>query len=112
MSEVVSAVDEAGLVDRPLVQAWARWALIWLTFFPLVGVLVSIQFHNPEFLGGISWFTFGRLRPVHTNGVIFGSFTTAFIGLLYYFISLGCAESPLYKVEWGWWLLVDVERLF
>ena len=97
-------MDDSGLVNKPLVQAWAWWALVWLTFFPLVGVLVSIQFHNPEFLGGISWFTFGRLRAVHTNGVIFGSFTTAFIGLLYYFVPRLCG-APLHKVEWGWWLL-------
>ena len=53
------------LVDKALVQAWAWWALVWLTVFPFVGILVSIQFHNPEFLGGIPWFTFGRLRSVH-----------------------------------------------
>lgn len=92
------------MVDTALVKAWSTWALIWLTLFPLVGILVSIQFHNPEFLGGISWLTFGRLRPVHTNGVIFGSFTTAFIGLLYYFVPRLCG-TPVYKVEWGWWLL-------
>ena len=50
-------MDEWDLVDKSLVKAWSRWALLWLTFFPLVGVLVSIQFHNPEFLGGMSWFT-------------------------------------------------------
>jgi len=92
------------LVDKALVQAWAWWALVWLTVFPFVGILVSIQFHNPEFLGGISWFTFGRLRSVHLGGVLFGSFTTAFIGLLYYFVPRLCG-APLYKVEWGWWLL-------
>ena len=42
------SVNETELVDNSLVKAWARWALVWLTFFPLVGVLVSIQFHNPE----------------------------------------------------------------
>lgn len=97
-------MDTTDPSTKPLVQAWARWALVWLTFFPLVGVLVSIQFHNPEFLGGISWFTFGRLRPVHTNGVIFGSFTTAFIALLYYFLPRLCG-TQLYKAEWGWALL-------
>ncbi|HSE60418.1 MAG TPA: cbb3-type cytochrome c oxidase subunit I [Nitrospiraceae bacterium] len=96
---------ETDFVDRLLVKAWARWALVWLTVFPFVGILVSIQFHNPEFLGGMPWFTFGRLRPVHTNGVIFGSFTTAFIALLYYFLPRLCG-TPLYKVEWGWGLLL------
>lgn len=97
-------MDDTELADTTLVKAWARWALVWLTVFPLVGVLVSIQFHNPEFLGGTSWLSFGRLRPVHTNGVIFGSFTTAFIGLLYYFVPRLCG-TPLYKAEWGWGLL-------
>ena len=92
------------LVNKPLVKAWAWWALVWLTVFPFVGILVSIQFHNPEFLGGMPWFTFGRLRSVHLGGVLFGSFTTAFIGLLYYFVPRLCG-TPLYKVEWGWWLL-------
>lgn len=97
-------MDTTDPSTKPLVSVWAQWALVWLTFFPLVGVLVSIQFHNPEFLGGISWFTFGRLRPVHTNGVIFGSFTTAFIALLYYFLPRLCG-TQLYKAEWGWALL-------
>jgi cytochrome c oxidase cbb3-type subunit I/II len=97
-------MEQGELVNKPLVKAWAQWALVWLTFFPLVGVLLSIQFHNPEFLGGMSWLSFGRLRPVHTNGVIFGSFTTAFIGLLYYFVPRLCG-TPVYKAEWGWGLL-------
>ncbi|MDF2459685.1 MAG: hypothetical protein K0S79_2101 [Nitrospira sp.] len=97
-------MDDTDLVNKPLVRAWAWWAIVWLTVFPFVGILVSIQFHNPEFLGGISWFTFGRLRAVHLDGVLFGSFTTAFIGLLYYFVPRLCA-TPLYKVEWGTWLL-------
>lgn len=92
------------LVDRALVQAWVWWALVWLTVFPFVGILVSIQFHNPEFLGGIPWFTFGRLRSVHLGGVLFRSFTSAFIALLYYFVPRLCG-TPLYKVEWGWRLL-------
>ncbi|MGC3976696.1 MAG: cbb3-type cytochrome c oxidase subunit I [Nitrospira sp.] len=94
----------ATLVNIPLVKAWARWAILWLTLFPLVGVLVSVQFHNPEFLGNIPWFTFGRIRSVHLGGVLFGSFTTAFIALLYYFVPRLCG-TPLYKAEWGWGLL-------
>ena len=50
-------MTDSDLDNKPLVKAWCRWALVWLTFFSLVGVLVSSQFHNPEFLGGMSWFT-------------------------------------------------------
>jgi cytochrome c oxidase cbb3-type subunit 1 len=92
------------LVNRPLVKAWIWWSLIWLTLFPIVGVLVSIKLHNPGFLDGISWLTFGRMRPVHVNGVIFGSFSTVFLGMLYYIVPRLCGVR-MYKEEWGWWLL-------
>ncbi|NJN70478.1 MAG: hypothetical protein HC801_09530 [Nitrospira sp.] len=97
-------MEATELVDKQLVKAWARWSLVWLTLFPFVGILVSIQFHIPEFFDGMPWFTFGRLRAVHLGGVLFGSFTSAFITLLYYFVPR-LTGTPLYKVEWGWWLL-------
>lgn len=81
-----------GLVDTDLVKAWMYWSLVWLTIFPLVGLLVSIKFHNPDFLGELPWFTFGRLRPVHVNGVIFGAFSTPFLGLLYYVVPRLCGR--------------------
>ncbi|WP_447969188.1 cbb3-type cytochrome c oxidase subunit I [Nitrospira sp. M1] len=92
------------MVNAKLVKTWAWWALIWLTIFPVVGVLVSIKFHNPEFLDHSPWLTFGRLRPVHVNGVIFGAFSTAFISLLYYYVPQLCG-TRLYKESWGFWLL-------
>ena len=76
-------MDDAGLVNKPL-GAWTKWALVWLTVFPFVGILVSIRFHNREFLGGMPLFTFGRLRSVHLGGVLFGPFTSALIALFYY----------------------------
>ncbi len=97
-------MEATELVDKQLVKAWVRWSLVWLTLFPFVGILVSIQFHIPELFDGMPWFTFGRLRAVHLGGVLFGSFTSAFITLLYYFVPR-LTGTPLYKVEWGWWLL-------
>ena len=96
--------ETEALVNTSLVKQWAAWGLIWLTVFPLVGLLVSIKFHNPDFLGGMPWLTFGRLRPVHVNGVIFGAFSTCFFALLYYFVPRLCG-ARLYKEEWGRWLV-------
>ena len=92
------------MVNRPLLKAWLWSGLVWLTIIPIVGLLLSIKFHNPEFLGSLPGWTFGRLRPVHVNGVIFGSFTTTFLGLLYYYVPRLCGVR-MYKEEWGWWLL-------
>src|SRR3569832_790999 len=80
------------LVNDKLVRAWLRSALVWLTVFPLVGLLVSIKFHYPDYLGDVSWLTYGRLRPVHVNGVIFGAFSTPFLALVYYIVPHLCGR--------------------
>lgn len=99
-----TAKDATDLVNKDLVRAWLWWSLGWLSIFPLVGLLVSIKFHYPDFLGQTSWLTFGRLRPVHVNGVIFGSFSTPVLGLLYYLVPRLCGRRVV-KEHWGWWLL-------
>ena len=92
------------LVNKDLVRAWLWWSIVWLTIFPLVGLLVSIKFSYPDFLGQTSWLTFGRLRPVHVNGVIFGAFSTPVLGLIYYMVPRLCGRR-MAKEHWGWWLL-------
>lgn len=91
------------------------WSLAWLTIFPFIALLLSIKFHHPDFLDGLPWFTFGRLRPVHVNGVIFGAFSTPFLGLLYYVVprlcgrpmaGMGLSRFALYG--WNFFLLTGV----
>ncbi|HLP99117.1 MAG TPA: cbb3-type cytochrome c oxidase subunit I [Sideroxyarcus sp.] len=96
--------DVPSLVNMAMVRAWLWWSIVWLTIFPLVGLLVSIKFHYPDFLGETSWLSFGRLRPVHVNGVIFGAFSTPVLGLLYYLVPRLCGRAMV-KEHWGWPLL-------
>ena len=72
------------LIDRTLIRHWLLWGFFWLMLAPTVGVIISTKFNYPEFFGTHAWSTFGRLRPVHVNGVIWGAFSTLFIGLAYY----------------------------
>jgi cytochrome c oxidase cbb3-type subunit 1 len=81
---VVTDLDQ--LLDRDLIRKWLYWGLFWVMFAPTIGVIVSTKFSYPEFLGTTSYLTWGRLRPVHVNGVIFGVFSTLFIGLCYYMV--------------------------
>lgn len=77
MSEVVAPVpDRDALVNREIVLRFLLSAAFWLIFAPTTGVILSIKFHYYDFLGNIDWLTWGRLRPVHVIGVIFGAFTT------------------------------------
>ena len=70
------------LINADLIRKWLASGLGWLLLFPTIGALVSTKFTYPEFLGDTAWLTFGRLRPIHVNGVIWGAFSTIFIGTL------------------------------
>jgi len=51
-------------------------AVVWGVVGMLVGVVIAAQMLWPALnLGqfGLEWFSFGRLRPLHTNAVIFGA---------------------------------------
>lgn len=83
--------DESGstlddLVDRPLIFKWLLTGLFWLMFAPSIGMTISTMFNFPDYLGDSLYLTFGRLRPMHVNGVIFGAFSTIFIGICYYIV--------------------------
>src|SRR6266511_4874367 len=82
--EASSKNDE--LIKADLIRKWLASGLGWLLFFPTIGVFVSTKFTYPEFLGDTPWLTFGRLRPIHVNGVIWGAFSTLFIGLCHYIV--------------------------
>ena len=78
------------LIDAGLIRAWLASGLVWLLVFPTIGALVATKFNYPEFLGDSAWLTFGRLRPIHVNGVIWGAFSTIFIALTQYIVPRLC----------------------
>ena len=90
---------ENELVDNDIVRAWLQWGFFWAIFAPFVGIILSLKFNFPNFLS--TEFThFGRLRPVHVNGVIFGIFSTIFLGLVYYMVPKLTAVR-MYREEWS-----------
>ena len=92
--------DPDTLVDRGLVLKWLYWGLFWLMFTPSIGVTISTLFNYPDYLGTSEYLTFGRLRPMHVNGVIFGAFSTLFIGLCYYLLPR-LAGVKVWNGHWG-----------
>lgn len=96
--------DLDALIDRGLILKWLWWGLFWLMFAPSVGALASTLFNYPEYLGTSEYLTFGRLRPMHVNGVIYGAFSTLFIGLCYYVLPRLCGVR-VWNGHWGHVLL-------
>lgn len=59
---------------------------VWLTVATTVGGIVAAKFIFPYFLKGIPYLSFGRLRPIHTNGVLFGWLSMAYVGAIFYIV--------------------------
>lgn len=57
--------------DEPI-KAGIVFSVIWAVFAMAMGVWVATLLAYPEFTFDAAWSTFGRLRPVHTTGIIFG----------------------------------------
>ena len=61
--------------DNAIVRKFAWASIIFGLIGMLVGLLLALQFVFPSLNFSIPYTTFGRIRPLHTNAVIF-----AFIG--------------------------------
>ena len=56
----------------------------------IIAIAIAAKFVWPEMLGTVSIFTYGRLRPLHVNGMLFGWLLAADMGLVYYVIPRLC----------------------
>ena len=57
--------------DDAIVRKFTLMTFIWGVVGMLVGVIVALQLAAPVFNFELPWLSFGRLRPLHTNAVIF-----------------------------------------
>jgi cytochrome c oxidase cbb3-type subunit I/II len=70
--------------DDDIVRKFLFATLIWGVVGMLVGLLIALQLAHPVFNFNIEWLSFGRLRPLHTNAVIFAFAGNAFFTGCYY----------------------------
>lgn len=78
-------------------------ATVWLVFGTSVGEYEGIKFVAPD-ADHLSWLSFGRLRPVHTNVVFWGWSSLAMLGLAYYVVPR-VGNNKLASIKLGWWSL-------
>ena len=79
-------------------------AAFWLVVGTGIGEYVGMKFVAPD-LDHISWLSFGRIRPVHTNIVFWGWASLGMIGLGYYVVPM-VSNAKIYNIKWGWIALV------
>ncbi|MCF6209839.1 MAG: cytochrome-c oxidase, cbb3-type subunit I [Gammaproteobacteria bacterium] len=92
-----------------------RWfsvaAVIYLVFGTLVGVLIASQLAWPVLNFDIPYLTFGRLRPLHTNAVIFAFGGCALMATAFYSVQRTCgvklwSNKLAWFTFWGWNLII------
>lgn len=104
-------IPEKFSYDNKIVRDFAYATVIWGLVGMLVGLLVSIQIFFPAANFATQYFTFGRLRPLHTNAVIFAFVGNAIFMGIYYSLQRLCKarmfSDLLSKLHfWGWQLII------
>lgn len=97
--------------DNKIVRNFAIATIVWGIIGMTVGLLVAMQLFKPALNMGSQYTTFGRIRPLHTNAVIFAFVGNAiFMGVYYSLQRLLKARmfsDVLSKIHfWGWQLII------
>ena len=94
-----------------VVRQFSIMTLVWAIVGMTVGVLIAAQLAWPALNFDIPWLTFGRLRPLHTNAVIFGFGGSALFATSYYVVQRTChvrllSDTLAAATFWGWQLII------
>ena len=97
--------------DNKIVKKFLYATLLWGIVGMLVGLLLAFMFLFPNITDGISWLSFGRLRPLHTNAVIFAFVGNAIFAGVYYstqrLLKARMFSDFLSNVNfWGWQAII------
>ena len=97
--------------DNKSVKLFAYATILWGVVGMLAGLLISIQIYLPAANFGLPFTTFGRVRPVHTNAVIFAFVGNGIFMGVYYSLQRLCKarmfNDTLSKIHfWGWQLII------
>jgi cytochrome c oxidase cbb3-type subunit 1 len=96
--------------DR-VVRQFALMTVVWGVVGMLVGTLLAAQLLWPALNFDIPWLSFGRLRPLHTNAVIFAFGGSALFASSYYIVQRTChvrlfSDALAGFTFWGWQLVI------
>ncbi len=97
--------------DNRLSKMFLQATIFWGFVGMLVGLTIAFELVFPHMTSGISWLSFGRLRPLHTNAVVFAFVGNGMFTGIYY-STPRLLKTPMYsellgKIHfWGWQLII------
>jgi cytochrome c oxidase cbb3-type subunit I/II len=97
--------------DNKIVKLFIYAVLLWGLVGLLVGLVAALQYSFPIFNFNLSFLSFGRVRPVHTNAIIFAFIGNAVFAGIYYslqkLLKTRMFSDTLSKINfWGWQLII------
>jgi len=99
--------DTAETYNYKVVQQFAIMTVVWGVVGMLVGVFIAAQMAWPQLNFDTAWLSFGRLRPLHTNAVIFAFGGCALFATSYWVVQRTCGVRLAFDrlaafTFWGW----------
>ncbi len=104
-------MDSQTTYNYKVVRQFAVMTIVWGIVGMLVGVWIAAELVWPQLNMDIPWLTFSRLRPLHTNAVIFAFGGSALFATSYYVVQRTC-QARLFSDKlaaftfWGWTLVI------
>ncbi|MGX7668432.1 cytochrome-c oxidase, cbb3-type subunit I [Flavobacterium pedocola] len=97
--------------DNKIVKKFLYASILFGVVGMLVGLLIAVMYIFPNITDGISWLSYGRLRPLHTNAVIFAFVGNAIFAGIYYslqrLLKTRMYSDVLSNINfWGWQLII------
>lgn len=97
--------------DNKIVKKFLYACIVFGVVGMLVGLLLAVMYLFPNITEGIPWLSYGRLRPLHTNAVIFAFVGNAIFAGVYYslqrLLKARMYSDVLSNINfWGWQLVI------
>jgi cytochrome c oxidase cbb3-type subunit I/II len=97
--------------DNKIVKKFTYATIFWGLIGMSIGLLLATFFLFPNLTDGIPWLSFGRLRPLHTNAVIFAFVGNAIFAGIYYslqrLLKARMFSDALSNINfWGWQFII------
>ena len=104
-------MNQASTYNDKVVRQFAVMTVVWGIVGMLVGVFIAAQLIWPGLGWEIPWLSYGRLRPLHTNAVIFAFGGSALFATSYYCVQRTChtrlfSDGLASFTFWGWQLVI------
>src|SRR2546428_10105941 len=98
---ISAAASDAEQLERARIDASTRVpvlmfyasAMVWLLIGTLLAGFVSFKLHSPDWLSDVSFLTWGRLRPVHMNMMVYGWASMAAMGTAIWLMARLCRTT-------------------